>query len=501
MCCARTKWGDAGFFLAWAVQGLPLRERFSLVLQVILELQDVPGTRNRTLNFALGGYTLEALDTPEFREFLGKLALAGNPEVRAVGADLKARLVALEKKKPTPPKPAATGASPPIQTGQGVAFKRLKLVWTDGGPHEALVWGFKGCLPIGANLDVVWGSHGLGLMREKGRLKRLWPLDGPYRVNGVCFDGRYVWATADFRQQGVKLLVLDPVSEKIREITAKDGLPLLSPEEGPGPFRPQYLVAAPLEPGKVCVAGAFGHTWLAMVTFDPTVGPTVKMCHEARTVADPEKKEQWKDPSVAFTPTFIFTLEGKKGPKGRSARRVLVGRSSRHVDLTEHPLLFDPDNLRAEIMVDSLWGETNPGRMDVDDGALYLIGPPYPVQRLYRFAPPEMVKVSILQDFPEGSLLVSAGRAQILGEHWWEGDLAKNEVRLLASTVPWQHGYNFQSSRVEQFRKENPKQAYRVGPDEKRLVAHAHSAHYGTLVCVFSATQGMEIYQVLFPEK
>ena len=59
----------------------------------------------------------------------------------------------------------------------------------------------------------------------------------------------------------------------------------------------------------------------------------------------------------------------------------------------------------------------------------------------------------------------------MLGEHRWEGDLAKNEVRLLASTVPWQHGYNFQSSRVEQFRKENPKQAYRGVPDEKRLVA------------------------------
>ena len=87
--------GETGFLKA-AVAGLPPREQFALILKVIVEFQDLPGTELRTMQFALHGYSPHILNSAEGREFLEQLAAVPNEEIRKAAAKLKQGLAAEE---------------------------------------------------------------------------------------------------------------------------------------------------------------------------------------------------------------------------------------------------------------------------------------------------------------------------------------------------------------------------------------------------------------------
>ena len=446
----RLREGDTGretlLFLDWAGQGLSKRERYAVVLKLILEWQGLPGTRERTMRLAQGPYALTALDEPEFRELLDQLLAAGNPEVRRAAQGMKIALAAIRLAKE---KAKASGpAAPPKVTHdpKEVAFRPLELQAPAAGDGRISRPRFLGgCLPAGKGTDVFLGVGALYLMKEKGRLQTVWTA-GELNVHcaGVCYDGRYVWAGIVRHLKPPSLLVLDPVSEKSWEITAKDGLPQADQADLPEKQTWQTLLAAPLAPGKVCVAGFFGRTWLAVVTFDGPGSKHVKVFHEAREAADFHNRGQWRRATVAFQPSYMLTLTDKAGEGDKAARRVLLGRKCSNPEVCWHPLLIDPDTLTVKVMADRLTRDTPANLFDVHQGALYFVEDSS-TQRgrvdLARIGFPSLRKETVMKGLPEAWVVFTGDRLNLVGQGWWKGNLRERNVRLAAASVPWD--YNF----------------------------------------------------------
>src|SRR5439155_16710301 len=114
----------------------------------------------------------------------------------------------------------------------------------------------------------------LFLAKEKDKLLRLHHSDERFfNFMGACYDGKYVWAPV-MRPEPM-LLVIDPQTEKVWTLGKVDGLPSMS----------HGVRAVGLEPGRICLAGAFGRSWIANVTFSPTQGAKVDVFFEARDAA------------------------------------------------------------------------------------------------------------------------------------------------------------------------------------------------------------------------
>jgi hypothetical protein len=181
--------------------------------------------------------------------------------------------------------------------------------------------------------------------------------------SGVVFDGRYLWAALRRHGKSPRLLVIDPVSEQVWEVTDRDGLPTPTIEDPRKAFTiPQTLRLAAIEPGRVCVAGYFGRTWLAIAQVDPVKGPaagrSVKVFHEARAVATDESATQWRDAGVVFQPGFMRTLTDPASARDAKPRRtIVIGRGGSSINLRYHPLLVDADTLRVRVVEDEAFWE------------------------------------------------------------------------------------------------------------------------------------------------
>jgi hypothetical protein len=209
-----------------------------------------------------------------------------------------------------------------------------------------------GCIPLGDGIDIAWSED--RIYRIEGELPwtRIWRVrEWNVQIRSVCYDGRYVWAAVTRNHKFALLFVLDPLNEEVWQITGEDGLPL--GRETSNPYRLQHLMVAAAGPGRVCVCGAEISTWLALVTFDPPEA-TVNVFHRASDAPDSENKEPWKSTTAAFFPSFMCTLESPPDRAGRTARRILVGRHSRNIEIRDHPLVIDPETLRIDIHLDRI---------------------------------------------------------------------------------------------------------------------------------------------------
>src|SRR5262249_21566180 len=258
--------------------------------------------------------------------------------------------------------------------------------------------------------DCLWDNKVLYLMKEKGILQPIWAPRTNFRLTTVCYDGRYVWAGGYENLGSLSLVVLDPSSEKTWEVTAKDGLPTLSPEErGQRKFVAQKLAAAPLEPGKICLAGFFGRSWVANVSFDAAKEKAVvKIFHEAREVPNAADKEKWKNPATAFDPKYIFTLTAPGSD--RPEKRVLIGRRDGGNMEPSSPLIVDPQKQTVEVMRELL-PEMPQMALANHQGSMYFVGPATWnfkkrkfEQRLARIVFPGVTVKTIFPDVPPGWL-------------------------------------------------------------------------------------------------
>jgi hypothetical protein len=280
----------------------------------------------------------------------------------------------------------------------------------------------------GDKLDVVASGGALLVMREKGRLKQVWETkERLVASDTLCYDGRYVWFPVSQYLHPALLVVLDTMTDEVSQVTAEDGLPVIPAESLPDQTW-QSLAAAPLGPGRICLAGWFGRTWLAIVTFDPRAGKSVKVFHEARERA--ESREDWKRTTIAFSPRYMCTLTDKPDGSGKAAQRVLIGRNG-PPDVEDHPLCVDPETLSVEVEQEQL-AARNPGLWAGHDGALYLF---MNARTLGRFGFPKLKTEPVLSPIALGHLVLSGDRVMTVGKPWWAGSLSRKEAHPAGEMV------------------------------------------------------------------
>jgi tetratricopeptide (TPR) repeat protein len=509
-----------------AVGVLPATEHFAEYAKLILAHQDSKGLVE-ALDFLVMAYPVvhTADGFQLYRKFLDALDKDGNAGVRDTvrrhrqtlpgvekavlemiakrAAEEEARLRAIEaaKKAPRPPSTVRFNATraeldKEIDEKQQAGPLRRVALKAAHPDDDVFVDQLRGSVSAGPGVDVFWaparflppkpgddptrpkagagGRDGLALfvMKEKGVLKRVFGKPNvPDKVTDMCFDGKYVWVTAEGRlSRGLPaLFVLDPVAETVHEVTVADGLPELPPEVANDPRRSEALAirVAPVDHGRACVAGWFGRAWVGVATFDARKGKAVvKVIHEAKEVPRQGEKEPWLNPNLSFVPDYARTLRGAPGADGKDVVRVLIGRgwpkTSRVSDylpqMGPHPLAVDPDAGTVETVKDPVrvsgW-QMGPHSVAAR-GSVYVASPPGGggfTSNLYRIdAPGKLTDLGPLAiprapyahcavvgdrayfgvpDFG-GERVPQPGGAEGYGSHVWASDLDGKNLRKLA---------------------------------------------------------------------
>jgi hypothetical protein len=365
--------------------------------KLLLAVQDRPGTTPRMRGHLFGGDTMP-IGNPklplyvEYCKFLDRLESAGNADLKMVvgearkelarrveaekevarraeiEAAARARLAEARKTDPKAGQPYSVTDPARLEAGlKGGPFRHIRLTAEPNEPDVQFAGQvfprlahLSGIIPAGPGVDVLWADGNLTdgtlyLMKEKGKLKRVYRIGGlGARFRSVVFDGKYVWASGDGKNTPPFLIVVDPATDGVFTVTEKDGLPVGKAPVGEGNRFSGHLVAA-LEPGRVCVVGSFGQTWVAVATFDRLKGATVKVIHEARDTQNPNDRDGWKKTTIAFTPAHVYPLRGEAGAGGKVPVRVLIGRWGGPF-VQQHPLVIDPDKETAEVLQTPILG-------------------------------------------------------------------------------------------------------------------------------------------------
>lgn len=384
-------------------QVLPRQEYLVFLAEQVLKLQDLPQARFRTVAYTHeGNASLRSKIGPKFDAYLSKLESEGNAEVKAAVADLRREIEAELRKDLTAPKES---------TAQGVRFRPLnfKLAGSSKRPVTTTM-SFLDGLVAGDGVDLFGSSERLYLMKEKGVLMSLapeWP--GGSRFRPAFFDGKYFWAYAtSFSRPG--LLVIDPQTEKTWSVSRAEGLPV-PVREKVGSGSVSQLLAVPLGPGRVCVAGGFGPAWVALVDFQPDAAPKVRVIHEAREAAKANSRDQWSQTNIAFVPSYMRVL------KGPEEVRVLIGRGRAEVnyddlnrDVLNHPLLVDPKTGVVEVKRSGLTNKSErPDSMaSGKDDALYYLDRSNPRGFIHRLEFPGTKQQMLPVKLPDEATVASA---------------------------------------------------------------------------------------------
>ena len=59
----------------------------------------------------------------------------------------------------------------------------------------------------------------------------MWDSNGQQIRFELCYDGKYLWAAGTVRGKNPVLLVLDPATGKVIEVTGKHGFPEMTPKQ------------------------------------------------------------------------------------------------------------------------------------------------------------------------------------------------------------------------------------------------------------------------------
>ncbi len=305
-----------------------------------------------------------------------------------------------------------------------------------------------GLTAAGPGIDVGWGYNTLYLMTEKGKLKRVWTTDELNVVfTDVCYDGRYVWATARRLQKPPLLLVLDP---KTAKVTAVEGLPDPPEAELKKPARFYSVLLTALGPGRACAVGWSDRTWVATVAFDGDK-PKVKVVHTAKDEPATSNHEQWHSPTVSFTPTFLVAVRGEQGTDGVSPWRVLIGRGeplqgrgTYNTRVGLHPLLVDPDRGTAAVP-DYTVIQRRQGEFASAGGAALFVETNMTrtgTFQLRRVGFPGTDKQTAAPRVAAGPAVAHDGRVRIVADVWWVRDSDGKVERKPPGETTWFRGFS-----------------------------------------------------------
>jgi hypothetical protein len=356
---------------------------------------------NSVINFLMPQpFHYEKVSTTHFNQVLARLSVVPSLECRAAAEKMRKRTAAgfvpfSDYLRPSdlvvgpataPAESRAQAPSAPGGASAQLSFEKINLTFVQppaSTPNELQPGGFyavdlAGWCPAGPGIDAVWNNHFLFLMKSKGTLTPITRI----RTHGVCYDGKYIWAAAPepglappgnpnpAPSSDLRLLVIDPVTESVRVIDTPAGMaPIRSFVDGYGAT--DFLVA-PIAPGRVCVAGDFGRTWIATASIDAQGASSFHVIFEAREQND-YTQGGWQNPHLAFTPVYMVTLKDTRSAGAAAPPvRVLVGREGdQNTTIDYHPLIVDPDKGAVSVLSDSMWVHPNAPTIWVQDGSAY----------------------------------------------------------------------------------------------------------------------------------
>lgn len=478
----------AAYFMNRGGWGLTEVQLSNLQRELILRYQHLPNARAITHELVCRGYTADVLNRPEGRALLDALEDGGNDHVKAEVAVLRkavaARLAQREQERKT--RESYSETLEPVPPGaERVSFQPVKLKTVDANGVTNELGLLDGLLATSAGFDIAWAGGRIFLMHRKGTLEQVFssnaansvisrPTD--YRAHsGVCFDGSYVWAVCEVHQQDTRIIVIDPTTKQVSEITSEQGLP--NPNAGnEGPNRVfNSLSLAAIAPGKILVAGGFGRAWLAEVEFKPGAGGKVRVFHEARETPDGSNREQWHDTSLSFVPGDIFTIAGSE-PMASKSKRFLVGRDTTHVDALAHPLIVDPQTWTVEACAEQFWSQARGlERSPLNHSVYFVHVVPLQPQKigLLRMGGPDLKVETVVLLPREGHVLAEPSRVHVVGKQWWIVDLKTKQVTP-AGIVPWKYSNRLSASQPHLEKLE-------TSPASLQLLRRSN--HYGIIAC------------------
>src|SRR5262249_45686845 len=164
---------EEGIYVLWAIQYLPLREKYQLLEKIIEELRELPDGVDRVVRYASEGYQYPP-DTPDMRAFLTRLARSKDKQLQAAAEQLTKKLEGGRKAAPSrystdSASPAANAPGP-----EGIKRRSVALTIDPPTPSSELPPLFQGILVAGPKTDVVWSTNAVFLMKAKGRLRVVW---------------------------------------------------------------------------------------------------------------------------------------------------------------------------------------------------------------------------------------------------------------------------------------------------------------------------------------
>lgn len=452
---------DERNLFGFVVMNLPPSRKWQIVEQIILDTQNIKGAESRTKILAKQWFSPNVLDAPEAKAMLTNLEEKGNLDVKAAVASLRRENEAFAKRTITPPPKRPLITEPVPDEDAEVRFEELKLKMrgADGNLVSIDSRRVSEIVAAGEGIDIACTSTGVYALKKGGILVPIWraqeqfrwftTLNGSWPTGRPCFDGRYVWACAHyFRGEETVLLMIDPINETCRSLSAKDGLPLPLYSDGP-------VTMTPVEPGRICLAAGGSTSFLAMASVNESNDRlNFNIFHEASDQIDEQDDEQWRSSTLKFQPMYMFKLTSPEDG-GRPERQIFVGRFG-DIRSWRYPLQINPDTLEVSVFTDI---EIRPGpnsTFGLDGQAMYWCMPTWRPRRetsnpdMYRVGFYEFTKQKVASKFYSGpcqsqAIVFHDGKVHVVADAWVVAPSVAGPFKTLRGSVPGARGTNPQT--------------------------------------------------------
>lgn len=364
----RRNWGIEISYYQAAIFLDDATDKFAKIQRILLAVRELPGARQRFINFTLNGQIFLATlaEVQTFREVLDRVEDGASDEVKPIIALARQNCMLAERRLIVGLRSLggavvklinSTAQAPPAPKLDVLPKSFTKIQFTSP-PDSIVTRSIYSVVPCGPGVDVFlscgsdsWSGPDWGtvfIMKQAGKLRSCYQVKGSsVRFGSVVYDGRYVWGSAS-RDGAPAFFVLDPTTEKVvYEFGEKDGLPVPKVEKSDRLSAPMILA---LDPGRVCVSGFVGRGWVGVATFDPKNGGDVKVIHEAKEARVPNDAAQQKEARVSFWPRAMYRIKSEPEKDGKTTVRVLLIRQQAQntiddygLEMLQSPLLIDPD--------------------------------------------------------------------------------------------------------------------------------------------------------------
>ena len=403
---------------ALAVSDLSEKERYAVILRLADEWRDLTDLPNRLMHMT---FSVWVVDSPEYRRFLETLKASPRQDLQAAATTIQHRYEWLKLHRDKLPEPGSQEAAVPSKVDAQLERVSLRL-------DRRLGW-INNTFPAEEGEDIFWSNGTLGKLEQPDQIKVYYRYKDLYSVlDSAAYDGRYTWIAGRKQNNAPTLLAIDSQGQAI-EFSSDDGLPKLD--------EPQPVVKlAPVAPGKICVVGYAGRSWVALAEIGAGGTRKFDIFFEAREAVTGADESHATNPKVVFSPTALFTI---KNP--RNGEVLIVGGRYSISDLISiRPLIIDPQTktVRVSQFTCGRWANGGDRWVTQSEDSLYFSESDASGSlNLMRVRWPGNEKEKAVANCPQGQLVFDKRGLHVIGKKWWLADVSTGTVKKLVDSPPW----------------------------------------------------------------